>query len=348
MNPGRIPPLLRTALALCLAAGAPAALQAQTLGVDFAASYTVNDLGSVSGLPASYGGLTFAGANTLLIGGNANDLPGRIYAVGVTRDGTTQQITGFSGSATLYRGPASMIGEYNDGGVVFGPGGVLFTSRWPVNQLGQTKPGSLDEDKIIDLAALGVADSHAALNFVPATFGGAGTVKLVSWEGGEWYSASLAPDGAGTYDLVGLAQVDLDPAMPGMEVLSGGPEGFTYVSGLNPGFGADSMLLSEWSAGNVTAYAVDANGDPILASRRIFLEGLTGAEGAVLDPVTGDFLFSTFGGGDRLVLVSGFSEPPPPPVPEPGSAALAALGLGALAVLMRRRPRVSRCLRAAP
>ena len=98
----------------------------------------------------------------------------------------------------------------------------------------------------------------------------------------------------------------------------------------------------------MTAYAVDANGDPILASRRIFLEGLTGAEGAVLDPVTGDFLFSTFGGGDRLVLVSGFSEPPPPPVPEPGSAALAALGLGALAVLMRRRARVSRCLRAAP
>lgn len=328
---------LQASLALCLLACSSVAVRAQTLGIDFVNDYTVNDLGSVSGLPANYGGLTFADANTILIGGNANDLLGRIYAVGVTRDVTTQQITGFSGGATLYRGPTSEIGEYNDGGVVFGPGGVLFTSRWPVNELGQTKPGSLDEDKIIDMAALGVAGSHAALNFVPATFGGAGKVKLVSWAGGEWYSANLTPDGFGTFDLTGLAQVDLDPGLPGMQALSGGPEGFTYVSGLNPGFGVNSMLLSEYSAGNVSVYAVDANGDPILASRRTFLEGLSGAEGAVLDPVTGDFLFSTFGGGDRLVLVSGFSEPPPPVVPEPGTVALLAVGLGVLAALQRRR-----------
>jgi len=41
-------------------------------------------------------------------------------------------------------------------------------------QVRRNKPGSTDEDKIIDLAALGVAGSHAALNFVSAGFPGAG------------------------------------------------------------------------------------------------------------------------------------------------------------------------------
>ena len=36
---------------------------------------------------------------------------------------------------------------------------------------------------------------------------------------------------------------------------------------------------------------------------------MNGAEGAFIDPVTGDFLFSTFGGGDRVVSIQGFSAP---------------------------------------
>lgn len=339
MNSGVCRQAKKTVLCAGLALFALPSVQAQALGVDFAASYTITDLGSVAGLPPLYGGLTFAGDNTLLIGGNANDEPGRIYSVGVTRDATTHRITGFSGSAELYRGAGSLIGEYNDGGVVFGPGGVLFTSRWPVNQLGQTKPGSIDEDKIIDMAALGVADSHAALNFVPAGFGGAGQVKFVSWSGGEWYSATLTPDGSGTYDIAGLVQVDVDASTGAMDVLPGGPEGFTYVAAANPGFGVDSMLLSEFSDGSVAAYALDANGNPVLTSRRDFVTGLVGAEGATLDPVTGDFLFSTFGGGDRLVLVSGFTEPPPPPIPEPSSAAMMVAGLAGLIALAGRRRR---------
>ena len=320
----------------CLAAGGGASSHAQVLGADFVADYTITDLASVDGLPALYGGLTFADNNTLLIGGNANSEPGRIYSVGVTRD-STNRITGFSGTANLYRGPAAMIGEYNDGGVVFGPGGVLFTSRWPVNQLGQTKPGSTDEDKIIDMAALGIAGSHAALNFVPGGFAGAGEVKMVSWGGGEWYSGTLSPDGFGTYDLTGVSPIDLDVSTPAFEGLPGGPEGFTYVSGLNPGFGVNSMLLSEFSAGTVAVYSMDANGDPILSSRRSFLDGLEGAEGAALDPLTGDFLFSTYGGGDRLVLVSGFTQPPPPPVPEPAAGALMLAGLVTMLLMARRR-----------
>lgn len=326
---------LRTAVAVCVVASLP--VQAQTLGASFAGSYATTDLGTPSGLPANFGGLTFLDSSTLLIGGAANGPAGHIFTLGVTRDGSGH-ISGFSAPASICGGPGSMIGECNDGGVVFGPGGVLFTSRWPINELGQTKPGSTNEDKIINLAALGVAGSHAAINFAPGSFGGAGHVKLVSYGGGEWYDATLSPDGLGTYDLAGLTHIDLNGAAPGMGVLGGGPEGFTYVSGGNPSFAANSMLVSEYAAAQVAAYDVDANGDPILGSRRTFLSGLGGAEGAVLDPLTGDFLFSTFGGGNHLVRVSGFTVlPPTAPVPEPETYAMMLAGLGLLGFAARRR-----------
>jgi len=47
-------------------------------------------------------------------------------------------------------------------------------------------------------------------------------------------------------------------------------------------------------------------------SRRTFIAGLDGAEGAALDPLTGDFLFSTCGcgsGANRVIAVRGFTLP---------------------------------------
>lgn len=40
------------------------------------------------------------------------------------------------------------------------------------------------------------------------------------------------------------------------------------------------------------------------------MTGLTGAEGAFLDPYSGDFLFTTFGGGNRLIAIRGFTPNP--------------------------------------
>lgn len=324
--------ILARAAVLC-AGGLAVGAHAQTLGSDFSADYSVLSLGSVPSLPSNYGGLAFLNANTLLIGGQANTAVGSLYTIDVVRDGMNH-ITGFGGSAMRFGGTAGAVGEYNDGGVVFGPGGVLFTSRWPINELGQTRPGSIDEDKVIDLAALGVAGSHAAINFVPAAFGGAGQAKLVSWSGGQWYTAGVAPDGSGTFDLVGLTPVDLDPVAPGVQNAPGGPEGFVFISAANAGFGVNSMLISEFSAGEIGAYELDASGNPLVATRRSFLSGLSGAEGAVIDPLTGDFLFSTFGGGDRVVRVTGFVVPPP--IPEPATALLVLCGLAGLWVWRRR------------
>lgn len=301
-------------------AAASGSANAQTIAPEFAGSYTSFDLGSVPELPPLYGGLTFKfdDPNVLLIGGSANGSAGALYSVSVIRD-VDSHIIGFSGIAEFFADAA-----YNDGGVAYHPDSdVLFTSRWPVNQMGQLKPGSTTTDKIIDLAPFGVAASNASVNFVPALFPGAGRMKIASWAGGQWYDVDIAPDGMGTYDITSVT------AVPG-STLPGGPEGFTYVPLGSPLFGYDpTMIVSEYSAGRVAVYDMDANGDPIIASRRDFITDLSGAEGAAIDPLTGDFLFSTFGGGNKIVRVSGFAVPSP----------AAAMPLMVLAVGARRRRR---------
>jgi hypothetical protein len=292
----------RTALlsAVVATVGLAAPAVAQTIAPAYTGSYSLAVIGSVPGLPTPYGGVTFLDADTLLIGGAANSAPGRLYTIDVTRD-AGGHITGFVGTAAVY----GSVGENNDGGVTFGPGGVLFTTRYSQNELGQTRPGSTDEDTVTALTPLGIASSVGGAAFVPAGMPGAGQFKLASYNASRWYSVPLTPDGTGTFTL-GAPTVNI--------AISGGPEGIAYVPTGSPLFPSPAVLISEYSAGVVSAYDVDGSGDPIVGTRRVFVESLSGAEGAVIDPVSGDFLFSTFGGSNRLVRVGGFVVPPAPPI----------------------------------
>jgi hypothetical protein len=276
--------------------------QAQTIDPYYAGSYSLVNLGSITDLPTPYGGLVFKynDPNTIIIGGAANRSDGKLYSVGVTR-GTDNHITEFSGGAVLFAD-----GAYNDGGVVYGPDNVLFLARWHVYEMGQTKPGSTITDKIIDLTTLPglpATPSPGGLMFVPAGFPGAGQLKVVSYDDSRWYTFGYAPDGSGTYNITSATYVI---------TISGGPEGIFYVPSGSPLFTVPSVLVSEYGADKVGAYQIDANGDPIPATRRDFIIDLNGAEGAAIDPLTGDFLFSTFGGANQVIVIRGFEKPIPP------------------------------------
>ena len=273
----------------------------------FNVDYSCVSLGSISGVPPNYGGLTlkYNNPNILLIGGNANTGSGLIYQINVVR-GTNSHIVAFTGTASVYPAAGSTIGQNNDGGVVFGPGNVLFVARYPGNQLEETKPGSTAPDKVINLSTIpggGVASSVGSLGFVPAGFPGAGQMKILSFNSGGWYTAAFAPDANGTYDIT---SVTLGP------IVGGGPEGIGFVPAGSPVFPPNSVLVARYSSGSVITAPLDANGDPIVANVQNFITGLSGVEGTFIDPVTGDLLFSTYGGGNQVIRVSGFGMPPVP------------------------------------
>lgn len=274
---------------------------AQTLDPFFAPFYSLISEGAVPSVPLPYGGLTFAAddGNVLLIGGMANNFSADIYRIRIARDANRHMIGFDCGGATSYADANGVTGGI-DGGLCYGPGNVLFYTTYNDNQLGQIKPGSTAPDKLIALGSLGVFASTGTLQFVPAGFGGAGKLKVLSYNASVWYSFTVSPDGLGTYNLTADS--------PAVAIsIGGGPEGLVFIEAGNPGFAVDSVLVCEFATGRVVSYELNANGDPIVATQRPFITGLSGAEGATIDPVTGDFLFSTFGGGNQVIRVTGFT-----------------------------------------
>jgi len=281
--------LLLTGVALCAAS-----LRSQTIQAPFAGVYVYTDLGTIPGVPPAYGGVTFKNGdpNKLLVAGSAKLAAGAIFEVAVTRD-QTGRLTGFTGAPTLVSTAPNI-----DGGLCYAPNGVLMYTTFLTNRLGQIKPGSAAPDRIDWLSTFGVATSTGTCNFVPTGFPGAGQLKIASYNGGTFTGFTISPDANGTYDLA---------AANGPVQIGHGPEGILYVppgSNLIPDY--QFVLISEYAQGNVVLYQVDAVGNPVPASRQVFLAGLVGAEGACTDPVTGALLFATFGGGNRIVMLEGF------------------------------------------
>ena len=315
--------LALTGIGVALAFAGSSARAAECVSIAFGASfdgsYSCNSLGTPTGVTGLLGGINFLNNNTLLVGGNANNSGGYIAQIGVIRD-AQNHIIGFSGPSSQYA-----LAPFIDGGLDYGPGGVLFATGYPNNTIMQFKPGSTSPDRTD--AANGNLSSLGSLVFVPDGFAGAGTLKLLSYSNGNFSDATLTPDGLGTFSITSG-----DPLV----TLVGGPEGAVYVRGANTGFGGiDSLLVAEYQTGRVGAYQVDAFGNPIVGTRQDFLTGLSGAEGALIDPLTGDFLFSTFGGGNQIFVISGFLAPPA--IPEPATWAMMIAGFGLVGTSVRRR-----------
>ncbi|KAA0216796.1 MAG: hypothetical protein DYG94_05965 [Leptolyngbya sp. PLA3] len=260
----------------------------------YSCAYEYSDLGAPAGVPQLLGGLVFKDGDpdTLLIGGAANGGAGAIYQIAVVRDAESHVI-GFSGAGTQFA-PASYI----DGGLCYGPDGVLFYSRYSMNHIGQILPGQTSTARDDDLYALGFSGSVGAFMLVPPGSPGAGRFKIFPYNSSVWHDATLSPDGNGTFQI--SAPTNSIP-------LGGGPEGIVYIEAGASLFPNGGVLISEYGSGAVTSYEIDANGDPVPGTRRLFLTGLSGAEGGTRDPVSGDFLFSTFGGVGRVVVVRGFT-----------------------------------------
>jgi hypothetical protein len=271
--------------ALCMAAAVAANAQ-ETIAPAFAGSYSLNNIGNPPGVPTPVGGMTFLDNNTLLVGGCYDSPCGAIYSIGVVRNPPgTGHITGFSGTAVQVS-TAPQI----DAGLAFAPNGDLLFTGYPSNTMGEIKPGSTSPDKTVTLSK--IASSVGALQFAPN-----GDFKITSYNGGGFYTATLTADGTGTYNVT-AATLDSTPG--------GGPEGILYVPAGSPVFTGPSLLLAEASAGRVEAFLLDSNDNPILSSAQDFITGFggSGVEGATLDPVNNDFLFSTT---SHIDIVGGFA-----------------------------------------
>ena len=292
---------------------------AQVIGAEFSSDYSAFNLGSVSGVPTNYGGLTIRPdePNFLYIGGAANQNGAAVYRAPVFRD-ADQFITGF-GQATLFSEAPNI-----DGGLVFSPTGTMLFTRYSMNEIGQVAAGSNTMTISQPLAPLGVASSVGSLNFIPSGFAGAGDMLVVSYNANRVYRLPYTEvDGIYTF-LDAIHEVQI----------SGGPEGITHVPLGSPVFGqTPHVLVSAYSANTIVAYELDANGLPIPDSARSMVTGLTNAEGAAVDPLTGDFLFSSFGGGNQIYRVSGF-------IPEPTTHGLILISMASTLAFSRRRPKI--------
>lgn len=271
----------------------------QSLTQEFiTAGYTLTDLGSVNLLPPQYGGLTIRPEepNTLYIGGDANAAGGAIYTVPLVREAGTNHITGFGGDATLY-----VQAPNNDGGIFFAPNGTLLFTQYSQNHLGQI----LTDNTYIttSLTEYGIASSVGSIVLVPSGYPGAGNLIIASYNGHIMYKVPYTIDGTGQYILSNqTAQVSVSG-------LANGPEGIAYIPAGSLGFPNLSMAISSYGDGTVMVFEVGAEGLPDISTTRQMVTGLTGAEGALIDPLTGDFLFSTFGGGDKVIRITGFVKP---------------------------------------
>jgi hypothetical protein len=277
-------------LALC---SSPA--YAQTLVSPYDAAYSIVDLGAPAGVPMNLGGCAVPWGETgaLYLSGATNTPGGAVYRIPVVRD-AQGHVTGFGGAAVQHA-TAPGIG----GGLECHPRRTILYSRDAQLEVGMIRWGSSTTNHVQSLAAPGFTGPLGALQFVP--YSDYGVLKYASYATGQFGSAWIAPNHSNfTFNVLGVSLGT---------TIGGGPKGFVYTAS-SPYFELNrSMLVCQYDLGEVAVYDLDWEDDPLPATRRVFLTGFAGVEGAARDYLTGDFFFTTNVGGGRVIALRGSGLP---------------------------------------
>ena len=243
---------------------------------------------------------------TVFFGGDTPSRDGALLAVRMIRD-TEGHFIGFGRSTRT-----AILGSAGWGASYYGNSDLMLVTAWvgsftptgPLsNGLFQLKPTDLTPGKYSINPAYPVSNTVTSL--VPQGYPGAGKLKSTVWPLGEWYSATLVPDGNGYVSFATQVRVTTSN-------LQGRPHGFSYVPRASQGFSKDSLVVSEWDAGILSAYEIDADGNPITATRRVMMRGFTSIAGSAFDPLSGDLILTKHGGNgneQRTIAVRGFGQP---------------------------------------
>ncbi len=272
----------------------------------FAPHYAAYDLGTVPGVPNPLGGAAVRvdDHDTLLIAGASESPDGAIYSIGLQRD-ACGHIIGFVGTAQQVAST-----PFVDANLVWASPELLVYSEWPQFTLGQLLGDATAPSRRDDLVAAGMDDTDdlgpGGLGFVPPGLAAEDELRMVSWPAGRWYHVATSDDAG----LLAVGAATLATTLPNE------PGGFAYVPAGSPGFVGQSLIVAEWRTGDptldrVAVYDVDDAGDPLPATRREFFVRFPRPWGAYFEPVTGDYLFLSWGtGADHVYVVQGFVPPP--------------------------------------
>lgn len=232
------------------------------LGDRFKTDYSSYNLGLPTGLPEPIGPMVFlpGDPDTVLIGGGIASCGGAIYKVKVLR-GEGGHIIGFDNDGdpdTPYVAEFYQYAPYL-AGMTYAPDGSLITT---------TKKSPF-----------------TGIGFVPDGLPGAGQLKTT----GHWPNTGFYTDaylGNGQYN---------NAVQSGL--IEPGSGSFVYRPNTAKDFetGAE-ILIADPNGNRVLAYKLDSAGNPIAGSSTVFLKDLASVTGTVVDPLTGDLLFSAAGG----------------------------------------------------
>jgi hypothetical protein len=268
---------------------------------EFQPYYKAYDLGPVPGMPAGHLGgcvVLYNDPSTLLLAGDSESPDGGLYSIKLKRD-ACGHVLGFEGSAVHVA-----TTPYIDANLLYGKNDVLLYSQWPANMIGQLLPGAASPASSTDLAPFNVDSSIGGMGFVPPGFPTSGTLRGVTWSAGNWFQLDSTFEN-GLYKITSAKMITNLP---------NGPGGFAYVPKGSPGFPVQSLIMAEWSADHVAVYEVDDQGNPKAQTRKEFFSSFQKPWGAYFEPVSGDYLFLTWGPSpDRVYSVRGFVPPPEPP-----------------------------------